>query len=126
MSREKRVYRAVAHYSDGNVIRRHFLTKRARDKWAKNRRKGYPSFNDALGLHPFDSGALPTEAAPSIPPADRVDIADSDPITFPTDNTSEHRPKFRDGMGHRPDPDEFKREADRMAAALNPEETKTP
>lgn len=74
----RRVYRATAHY-DGprpNTIVRHFLTKRARDDWARRRRDGYPATPAA-----FDDDRGP------IPPASRVDVADSNPVTFPEDDT---------------------------------------
>lgn len=72
----RRVYRARAFYSDeDDVVTRHFLTKRSRDRWAANRRDGYPeqppTFHDDDGL-------------PAIPPASRVDVDESDPIVFPS------------------------------------------
>lgn len=81
MARTKRLYRAVAWYPtyDGKgeySVCRHYQSKRARDAWAKQRLEGYP---EAPGLTWDDEGA------PAIPPALRVEVADSEPITFPGD-----------------------------------------
>lgn len=73
METEKRVYRAVAHYADGSSIRRDFLTKRTRDRWAQNRRDGYP---EQPGIGWDDDGLA------AIPPAVRVDVQDSAPLVF--------------------------------------------
>lgn len=76
MPRLQRVYRAVAHYEDGDVTR-HFLTKKSRDAWAAQRLAGYPPrdgyYNHLTG---FDDGKA------GIPPALGVDIADSEPVIF--------------------------------------------
>lgn len=80
MPRLDRVYRATAiydpgpHGQPGNRISRRFLTKRARDQWAKQRLEGYPAEDDMLG-----------PVRPQIAPADQVETADSDPITWPDD-----------------------------------------
>lgn len=71
----RRVYRATAHYPD-EQISRHFLTKQARDRWADRRLVGYEE--EPVG--PFASGGRP-----AIPPADRVELATSDPVRFPDD-----------------------------------------
>lgn len=76
MIRIERVYRATAYYDDGNVIRRRFLTKPARDAWAQRRRDGYDA--DPISSSVFD------EPRPAIPPATRVDVEDSEPIVWPS------------------------------------------
>lgn len=76
METEKRVYRAVAHYADGSSIRRDFLTKRSRDRWAQNRRDGYPEQPGYVWDVWEDEGLA------AIPPAVRVDVQDSDPLVF--------------------------------------------
>lgn len=71
------VYRASAEYADEGgfpyTVTRHFLTKRARDRWAERRREGYPE----------EQGGFLDDGRPAIPPATRVDVADSDPVIFP-------------------------------------------
>lgn len=71
----RRVYRATAHYAGTYPYSttRHFQTKRARDRWAEQRREGYPE----------DPGGFLDDGRPAIPPADRVDVADSNPVTWP-------------------------------------------
>lgn len=75
--RTERVYRATAHYADGTVVRRRFLTKHSRDAWAGRRREGYPADEFLSGMDP-DAGLRP-----AIPPATRVDVEDSGPILWP-------------------------------------------
>jgi hypothetical protein len=73
--RAKRLYRAIAWY-DGTFEKRHFQTKRARDAWAKQRLEGY----DAMDPLTWDD-----DGREAIPPALRVDVADSEPIIFLVD-----------------------------------------
>ena len=78
--RTKRLYRAIAYYADGTVTR-HFQTKRARALWVANRLEGYPERNGQY----ISLGAL-EDNDPAIPPAIRVEVADSEPIVFPGDD----------------------------------------
>lgn len=72
--RPARVYAATAHYDDPRLdTSRYFLTKRSRDKWAKQRREGFPA---EAGYFEDDEGR------PALPPA-RVETADSEPVVFP-------------------------------------------
>lgn len=71
----RRVYRAVAKYGEEEVTR-HFLTKRSRDAWAKQRREGYP---ERAGVY-LGGGEYDDVAA--IPPADLVEVAESEPVVF--------------------------------------------
>lgn len=84
--RTRRLYRARAWYSNGSgeyAVTRHFQTRSARDGWADQRREGYPevSGDHLTWAGPEDSGRA------AIPPALRVETADSDPITFPEDGS---------------------------------------
>lgn len=87
--RVRRVYRAVAYYpfTGGGeyAVRRHFQTKRARDHWAQQRREGYP----------WEEGPYIGDGEyahrPALEPALRVDVADSDPVTFPADAAPDPR-----------------------------------
>jgi hypothetical protein len=75
--RTRRLYRAQAFYADPRLDTvRHFQSKRARDRWAANRREGY------LEEPPSD---WMDDGRPGIPPAVRVDVDESLPIRFPND-----------------------------------------
>ena len=78
MSAVRRVYRATAwyafRYGGEYAVTRHFLTKRSRDNWAQQRREGYP---ERPGTSREDEGMA------AIPPALRVETADSEPVVFP-------------------------------------------
>lgn len=66
----RRIYRAEAFYDDPRYdTSRHFLTRRARDAWARRRLAGYPV---SLGLDPWSGGHRG-----AIPAATRVVISDS-------------------------------------------------
>lgn len=68
------VYRAEARYDDVLLdTTRHFLTKRARDRWANQRREGYPA---------DDGGHLLGDVRPAIPPAREVIESRSQPVVF--------------------------------------------
>lgn len=88
MPRLERVYRATAVYAPGphgqpgNRVNRRFLSKRHRDAWAAGRLAGYDA-EEGWG-HNYGEGR------PGIPPADAVEVADSDPITYP-DEPGEQR-----------------------------------
>jgi hypothetical protein len=83
MTRVKRLYRVRAYYpwaaspTGENIITRHFQSKEAAERWADQRREGYPETNG----YPFvDDGDY---YRPAIPPATRVTVDVSDPITWP-------------------------------------------
>lgn len=79
MNATRRVYRAIATYDDPLLdTTRHFLTKRSRDRWAEQRREGYPAKE---GMDILE------DSRPAIPPAKRVDVAMSEPIIFAVDES---------------------------------------
>lgn len=77
MSRQRYVYRATALYDDCLLdTTRHFLTKKSRDLWARQRLQGYP----------VDTGTFFEGDRPAIPPAREVKLARSQPVVFEEDH----------------------------------------
>lgn len=73
----KRIFRAIAQYGEGeraSYIRRSFLTRASRDRWARQRKEGYP---ERVG--PFD---FTESGSAAIPPATRVVLSETPLVGF--------------------------------------------